>query len=212
MAQQRVLGKPSVRRVLECIDVVDPFAGKAAFAVEVLINVGDRRRIRVDAGMSRMDRGEIGAVRAGERDSHARLKNSVAAGDAADSRIAVRPVEWVGNAPDQQLRRVARQYGVGVERDDIANVAERGWVADDGGESVTGCPAQEPVELGELPTFPLPPHPHILSGVPEAWPMKEEEDVGAAIRISRIQLLGARGRGGKYRLVAFAKFSRRISV
>src|SRR5688500_8845259 len=98
MAQQRVLGEPSVRRVLERIDVVDPFAGEAALAVKVLINVGDRRRIRVDAGMSRMDRGEVGAVRAGERNSYARLKNSVAAGDAADSRIEVRAVEGVGNA------------------------------------------------------------------------------------------------------------------
>jgi hypothetical protein len=52
VAEQRVLGKPSVSGFLERIDIVDAFAGEAALAVEILIHVGYSRRVRIDARMS----------------------------------------------------------------------------------------------------------------------------------------------------------------
>ena len=56
--QQRVLGKPAMRRDLERIDIVDALARERAFTEEILIHVRDGRRIRIDARMARRDRGE----------------------------------------------------------------------------------------------------------------------------------------------------------
>ena len=49
--QQRVLGKATVGRELESVYIVDAFAGKAAFAVQILIHIGSGRGVRVDSGM-----------------------------------------------------------------------------------------------------------------------------------------------------------------
>ena len=53
VAEQRVLGHPVGQRRLEGVDVVDPLAGEAALAEQVLVDVGDRGRVRVDAGRRR---------------------------------------------------------------------------------------------------------------------------------------------------------------
>ena len=49
VAEQRVLGDASVERALEGVDVVDALAGIGAFAEQVLVDVGDGRRIGIDA-------------------------------------------------------------------------------------------------------------------------------------------------------------------
>jgi hypothetical protein len=66
MAQQGVLWKPSVRGSLEGIDVVDAFAREASLAPQILIDVGHRNGVGIDARMTRMNRSEPRAVRAGE--------------------------------------------------------------------------------------------------------------------------------------------------
>src|SRR6185437_4428489 len=53
--QERVLGEAAVRRLLERIDVVDPFAREASLPVEILIDIGYRGGIRIDAGVPRVD-------------------------------------------------------------------------------------------------------------------------------------------------------------
>ncbi len=42
-------------RSLKSVDVVETFAGEAAFAEEVLVNVGDCGRVRIDAGVAGKD-------------------------------------------------------------------------------------------------------------------------------------------------------------
>ena len=49
VAEQRVLGDTSLERALEGVDVVDALAGVGAFAEEILVDVGDGRRIGIDA-------------------------------------------------------------------------------------------------------------------------------------------------------------------
>ena len=65
--------------LLKGVDIVDPLAGEASFTVQVLVDVGDRGRVRVHAGMPGVDRRETGAIRAPERDPDPRLENPVAA-------------------------------------------------------------------------------------------------------------------------------------
>ena len=55
VAQQSVLGHPICHRGTECVDVVDPLAGIAPLLEQVLIDVGDRGRIRVDPGRPGVD-------------------------------------------------------------------------------------------------------------------------------------------------------------
>jgi hypothetical protein len=81
--EQGVLGEAPVRRPLEGIDVVDPLPGEASLAVEVLVDVGHRRRVGVDSRMPGMDRREVRAVRARQRDADPRLEDPVAADDPA---------------------------------------------------------------------------------------------------------------------------------
>ena len=85
--QQRVLRDRVLERGDEGVDVVQALAGEDAFAEQVLIGVGDRRRVRVDAGVARIEPREQRAGRARERDADARLQDAVALGDAADPRV-----------------------------------------------------------------------------------------------------------------------------
>ena len=49
VAQERVLGHAVLQRRLEGVDVVDALADVAAFVKEILVDVRDRRRVRIDA-------------------------------------------------------------------------------------------------------------------------------------------------------------------
>ena len=58
VGQQDVLGEPAVRRLFERVNVVDPLARETSFAVEVLVDVGDRGGVRIHARMAGVDRRE----------------------------------------------------------------------------------------------------------------------------------------------------------
>src|SRR5690606_5109330 len=60
--EQGILREPAVCRGLERIDVVDAFAGVAALAVQVLVDVGYGCRVRIDARMPGIDRREARLV------------------------------------------------------------------------------------------------------------------------------------------------------
>ncbi len=64
VTEERVFGHASVERLGERIDVVDPLADEAALVKDVLIDVRDRARVRVDADVAGKDLRERGAARA----------------------------------------------------------------------------------------------------------------------------------------------------
>ena len=123
VAEQRVVGDPVVQRGGERVDVVDPLAGEAALLEEVLVDVRDGGRIRVDAGGpgegSLEDRGVLAGRQRG-RDPW--LQQAVTVGDPTQPGIEARLVERVGDRPDESPDDAARQSGVRVERDDVAHV------------------------------------------------------------------------------------------
>ncbi len=63
VAQQRIVRHPSRQRRLERVHVVDALAGVRAFRPEVLVDVGHRRCVRVDAGRPRRETLEERALR-----------------------------------------------------------------------------------------------------------------------------------------------------
>ncbi len=92
VAEQRVLRESPVRRFLERVDIVDPLPGEAALSVQILVHIGHRGRVRIDTRVAGVDRREEGLVRARERNSHARLDNSVTLGDPSDALIVIRAI------------------------------------------------------------------------------------------------------------------------
>ena len=62
--EQRVLREAVLEHAREDVDLEDAFAGERALSEDVLVGVGDRTRIRVDAGRSRVHRREAAAARA----------------------------------------------------------------------------------------------------------------------------------------------------
>ena len=188
-------------RFFERIYVVDPLPGEASLAVEILIHIGYRGRVRIDTGMSRVDRGKVGFVGARERHTDPRLDDPVPLGYASDLRIVVRAVERVRDRSDEQLRRISRQYRVRVECYDVTHEGEPARVADDRIERVSCSPPQEFVELGKLATLPLPAHPHILFRIPEPRTVKEKKHVFTGVSVPRVERIDARRSGGKNLLV-----------
>ena len=67
VTQQRVVGNAARQRGLEHVDIVNPFAAVRAFIEQVLVNVGNGERVRVDAGGAREDALENRSVAAGRQ-------------------------------------------------------------------------------------------------------------------------------------------------
>ena len=52
MAENPVLGKSTFESSLEHLDIIDPLADERSLMEEVLVNIGDGARIRVDARLT----------------------------------------------------------------------------------------------------------------------------------------------------------------
>ena len=117
-------------RGLEGVDVVDALAGVGAFAEQVLVDVGDRGRVRIDAAGPEKTRWKSEPSRPIGSDGVTRgCSTRVALDHAAGRRIEARPVERMRHLADQPLGRVARQPRVGVERDHVADAGRHGGAA-----------------------------------------------------------------------------------
>ncbi len=100
--------------------------------------------------------------------------------------VPAHAVQGVGHLADQAQRRVARQLGVGIQRDDIAHASQDvrllrvvGSAAIQRHEAGVGGAAQQPVEFMELATLALPAHPAVLAGVEPAPSVQQVEAFAA---------------------------------
>jgi hypothetical protein len=95
-------------------------------AEQILVDVGHRRRIRIDAahaGKHALEQRTLATDRQGRGDP--RLQHRVALDHPAGIGVEARPVERMRHLADQAMDGVARQLGVGVERDDITDIGRR---------------------------------------------------------------------------------------
>ena len=187
MREERVLRKASMRRALEGVHIIDALSGEASLSIEVLVHVRDGGRVGIDPGMPGMQRREARAVRARERDAHARLDDAVPRDDATTGRIVHRAIQWMRERTDQRRRRLRWQQRIGIECDDEAHLTDGRDVADDRRERFLRAAAQEAVELRELPALALPSHPHALLRIPAAGAMEQIERVLLLRCIPRIE-------------------------
>ena len=159
MAEDLILGESGTAGRLESVDVVDTLAGETAQAKKVLVHIGHGSRIGVDAGRAREDPGKPRAYGTSQTQADARLQHAVTFHDPSLGGIETRPVERVAQRGDEPARRLARQFGVGVQRDDVADRGDLVQVAAD--RRVTGIarPAQQAIEFAQLAALAFPPHP-----------------------------------------------------
>ncbi len=106
------------------------------------------------------------------------------------------------DCPHQQLRRVARQDCVRIQRDDVANESQPACVSDDRAECFRRSTSKELVELSELSALSLPAHPHALLGIPKPRPVKQKKHVFAGKSIPRVQRFDSNHSGREDLLVA----------
>ncbi|MNO61713.1 hypothetical protein D3C76_523680 [compost metagenome] len=205
VAEQLVLPYPAGERRFEGVDVVDALAGVGAFAEQVLVDIRDRRRIRVHAARSgehALVEGAFAAQRQGR--GHPWLEDCVAAHHAPLRAVEVRAVQRVGHLADQPQRRLARQAGVGVEGDHVAHVARHlRFLPGDGDETGVGRAAQQAVQFMQLAALALPAHPALLAGIEQAAPMQQEEARAAgAVAMPLVEAGDGSGGGFQQRPVA----------
>ena len=186
VAQERVLGYPVRHRRAEGVEVVDPLAGEAPLAEQVLVDVGDGGRVRVDPGRSGEDPLEDRCLVLGrQRRGDPWLEHAVALGHPAGPRIEGRLVERMGDRPHEAPHRPARQPRIGIERDHVAHVGRRGRRGPPGRQDAgRRRAAQEGIQLVELAALALPAHPAALGLVPAALSVEEQEPGASARRLA----------------------------
>ena len=177
VAEHGVFRKASVHRGLERIHLIDSLADESAFLKEVLIDIGHRPGVGIDARIARKQADKPGPPGTRQAHSHAGLENAVAFDHNPALGIEYRMVQRMGHGAHQSSGGVTRQLGVGIERDDIFDQGEDGGVADDFGKALAATAAQQGIEVRELPPLAFVTHPAVFAGVPAAWAVKQEEPV-----------------------------------
>ena len=213
VAENAALGRATVERRAEGIDIIDALALVDALVEDVLIDVGNRSRIGIDAGGRREELLKPRAFRAdGKGRGDARLHDAVALDDPPEARIEAGPVEDVGHLADQPADRLARHARVRIERDDVADSARnRGRLAVNGYEAGVVGTAEQPVELLELAALALPAHPLLLGGVPLPAAMEKQEAVaGDAASVAPVETGDAGLGAGEQRVVAVGLLAGRV--
>ena len=177
MTQNFIVGEAPIHRGGKGCDVVDPLANERAFMKQVLINVRDRVCVGVNAGFSPIQPDKPRWAAFFQFQDDAWLQNPVSIGDNISPRIDVSPIEQMGQNADHLPRRIARQQGVSVQRNDEFCVVEDRDLTDDGRERFGRSMNQQGIEICQFPTFPLVSHPDLILGIPIPRPMQQEEDI-----------------------------------
>ena len=185
MAEQGVVGHPAGQGRREGVDVIDAFASERPFVEQVLIDIGNGRRIGLDpagAGGNALVERPRSAKRQGR--GNLRLQNAVARGHALADRVDDRAVQGMGHLADQPAHRIAQDAGVGIQRDDELHVLRHGGAGQKAG---IGRTAQQPVQFDKFAALALPPQPDALGRVPAALAVQEQKPVTVSRRIGLVQ-------------------------
>ena len=191
VAQQMIFRDASGQGAVEGVHIVDAFAHVDALTEEILVDVGDGQRVKIDARVAGKDAAEGRTRRRHRADLGARLQDSVAGGERAAGRVELGTVERMRQRPDQPLRAARRQFGVGVQGNHVADVAQRGGLPHHFDKGRRHVATQQAVELVELAPLALPAHPDAFGRVPEPAPVEEVKGLAACRAVTAIQRLHA---------------------
>ena len=137
VAEDPVVGKTPAQRPFEGINIVDALADERAFAEQVLVNIGNGARVRIDAELAGAHARIPRPARAGQAYRHPWLKNAVPRHDSLLAFVVARTIEWVRHGAYKLPGRIARQLGVGVQGDHVLHVRQNRCFTDDARKAIT---------------------------------------------------------------------------
>jgi hypothetical protein len=196
MAQEGIFRGPSGQTRLEGAHVVDPLSREDPDVEEVLIDVKGGVTIEVESLHSTEDaREKCTSVGIGE-DLDSRLKNRVPSED-----LTILPdlgsIERVSESTHEPGCRPTWEPSIGIECEDEGHPLEPLCLPLDNPEPRI-APEKKLIQLSELPTLPLPPHPSPLRGIPPTGAMQEEKTTFPPISVACIEFANPfRGCGKK---------------
>ena len=173
MAKQFVFADAVSEGRLKRIHIVETLAGKVSLAKEILINIGNGGRVRIDAGVAGKYASKPRTRGARERNTHARLHDAVAACYQFDRVIKLRPIQWMNRRAHEFARRVTRKLRVGIECYHVTHATEQRLVSGPADEARVRGATQQPVKLFQLSALALPTDPATFSRIPLPAPLKQ---------------------------------------
>ena len=189
VAEYAILGKAPAQGLLECIDIVDALADEGSFAKDILVNIRDRARVRIDPGVTTIQPRIERAVGARQTDRHTRLQDAIAGGDPTLPAVVAGAVQRVRHRPDELPCHIPRQLRIGIQGNDVSHRRQDCRVADNQ-RKIFGRPAplpiaaQQDVEGFELAALALVAHPHPFLRIPQPRTVEEIEDIASALRLA----------------------------
>ena len=110
VAEEAGFGHTASKRRLKGIHVVDAFTRVGSFAEQVLVHVGNRRSVRIDAGSAGEDTKEQRALAPDrKRRRHPRLQHGVAFDNPSQLSVEARSIERMGHLADESTDGLARE-------------------------------------------------------------------------------------------------------
>ena len=143
VTQDQILREAPGGGLLERVHIVNALADVRPLGKQILIHVGYLARIGIDPRFAGAELGEPRAIGREQADRSARLQNGVAFDHTAFRRVKQWPVQRMRHRADEFAGGVARQTGVGVQRDDEADRGQQRWVTDELGERFAWTAAQQ---------------------------------------------------------------------
>jgi hypothetical protein len=186
--EQGVAWEAAVEHRVEGRDFVDALAGEDALAVEVLVDVGDGACVDIEACFAGEEGGQARARGGLHADADPRLQDAVAMRDDATLGVDDGAVERMRHGADHRCGGAARQLRVGVEGDDVANVAYFAYATCLDRERVE-CTFEKLVQVEQLAALALPAHPYALACVEGAQTVEECEAAAALPAVTIVQLV-----------------------
>ena len=191
-------GKRPGEHFLERLDLVNALAGENSFAEKILINVGDRAGIDVEAGVAGKQRGQTRAAGGFDAGVHARLENAIAFDDGIRGGIDHRAIQRMRERADELVRGFARQLRIEIEGDHKLHALNQRKIADLHGK-IIGLIQKIAIEVEKLAAFALPAHPDAFGFVENAMAMEMEERALGLRGVFRVQFFDqARAEGREF--------------
>jgi len=177
VAEDGVFREAALHGTPEGIHIVNALADEGALLEQILIDVGNRPCVGIDARFAGKQPHKPRPPGAWQAHPDARLQDAVAFRDDAAGGIKHGAVERMGHGSDQFPGGIAWQLGIGVQRDDVLDEGENVDAADNFRKASHGPPPQQGVELGEFAAFAFVTHPQTFAGVPAPRAVEQEKQI-----------------------------------
>ena len=163
------------------VRVQQAFAGEAAFAEQVLVDLGRDGVVGVAAAVAGKQVVEArGLARGGPGGGNARLQDAVAGDHAALLGVHPWPVQRVGCNAHQFAQHARRQHGVAVQGDDVGRAGAGPRGAAQVQEMMAGAAGQQRHQLLQFAAFALPAYPALFTFTPLPGTVQQQKTLRRA--------------------------------